>query len=102
MGYKDFKEKVKSLGGIWATRDVYFTQTRDSYYASYKPAYPDSSPEDAVISDITRSGAYLLGDFEFVRFDKGAGKVTATYFASFEDLEKHIKKESTKRCMTNW
>lgn len=93
MGYKDFKETVKSLGGVWATEDIYFTRVRDEYYASYKPMYPASSREDVVISDITSSGAYLRGDYELVRFDKGVGKVIATYFASFEDLEKHIKEE---------
>ena len=93
MGYKDFKETVKSLGGVWATEDVYFTQTRDGHYASYKPMYPSASTEDAVISDITSSGAYLRGDYELVRFEKDAGKVTATYFTSFEDLEKHINKK---------
>ena len=43
-GFKQFKVAVKSKGGIWASRDVYYSQTRDTYAAHYAPTYPDKSP----------------------------------------------------------
>lgn len=47
--FQKFKEYVISLGGKWASDDVYFSQTKDYYYADYRPAYPDSSPGDMTL-----------------------------------------------------
>ena len=45
-----FKKNVREKGGIWASNDVYFTQYRDGYSASYIPRWPEHSPEDCSIS----------------------------------------------------
>lgn len=45
-----FKNSIREKGGIWASDDVYFTQYRDGYSASYKPYFPEHSVEDCAIS----------------------------------------------------
>ena len=49
-GFATFKESVREKGGIWASNNVYFTQYRDGYSASYIPHWPEHSPEDCAIS----------------------------------------------------
>ena len=46
LGFGDFKSAVRRKGGIWASDDVYFTQYRDGYSASYKPEWPEHSKAD--------------------------------------------------------
>lgn len=48
--FKWFKKQVKAKGGKWATDDVYFTQTRDFYFADYFPEYPERSSRDDSIT----------------------------------------------------
>ena len=48
--FRGFKEMVKSKGGVWNSDDVYFTQFRDGWSASYIPKYPEYSSEDQAIS----------------------------------------------------
>lgn len=50
MNFHDFKNRVRAKGGIWASDAVYFSQFRDGYSASYKPSFPEHSPEDRAIS----------------------------------------------------
>lgn len=49
-GFATFKESVREKGGIWASNNVYFTQYRYGYSASYIPHWPEHSPEDCAIS----------------------------------------------------
>lgn len=54
MGYLSdfywFKRQIREKGGIWSSKHVYFSQTRDGYTAAYLPCYPQKSEEDKVIS----------------------------------------------------
>ena len=86
--FKNFKNKVKALGGVWASEDTYFSQTRDEYCAEYRPSYPSSTNRDMILKDIRRTGAYLRGNYEIVRL--WGGKVQAFYY---EDLDGTIKAE---------
>jgi len=40
-----FKQVVASLGDIWASDHIYFSQTRDDYSAQYAPSYPHNTKE---------------------------------------------------------
>lgn len=56
---KKFKKLV--LGkckefGILDTENIYFSQTRDMYYADYKPKYPEKTNGDFTISQEVMSG----------------------------------------------
>ena len=48
-GYKWFVRTVKSKGGIWAKKDVYFSQMRDFYIANYSLNYPEKSDHDQTL-----------------------------------------------------
>lgn len=48
--FHNFKNNVREKGGIWASDDVYFSQFRDGFSATYKPKYPEHSPDDCSIS----------------------------------------------------
>lgn len=50
LSYKEFKAEVLAKGGIWASDDVYFSQYRDGYSASYQPNYPEHSKEDCAFA----------------------------------------------------
>ena len=47
---QNFQRNIREKGGIWASDDVYFTQFRDGFSASYRPCFPERSPEDCSIS----------------------------------------------------
>lgn len=47
--FKSFIQFVKERGGVWASKDVYFTQTRDCYIADYRPDYPNQTEKDKTI-----------------------------------------------------
>jgi len=49
MSFSKFKIIIRSLGGVWASSNVYFSQTQCEYSAGYLPAYPDTSKEDSSI-----------------------------------------------------
>lgn len=56
---KEFKKLVlgKCKGfGILDTENIYFSQTRDMYYADYKPKYPEKTNGDFTISQEVISG----------------------------------------------
>lgn len=46
--FKYYQSYIKSLGGIWASNDVYFAQMRDMYTAAYLPRYPERSDKDEI------------------------------------------------------
>ena len=48
--FHSFKQMVRERGGVWYSRDVYFTQFRDGWSAAYMPDYPLRSSEDQAIS----------------------------------------------------
>ncbi len=62
IGFKDFRIHIGSRLGI---ADVYFSQTKDFYYADYRPNYPERTSADLLISynHITEE-AKLLGNLE--------------------------------------
>jgi hypothetical protein len=84
--FKIFQDKVKALCGVWASEDTYFTQTRDEYCAEYRPCYPEHTNRDMIIKDIRRTGAYLRGNYELVRF--WDGKVQAFYYEELDGTTK--------------
>lgn len=47
--FKAFQGNIRRKGGIWASEDVYFCQTRDYYIADYRPNYPKFSDADKTI-----------------------------------------------------
>lgn len=64
---KEFKEfvlgKCKEVG-ISDTENIYFSQTRDMYYADYKPNYPEKTNGDFTISQEIISGTRkMYGNF---------------------------------------
>lgn len=48
--FRQFQANIREKGGIWAGDDVYFSQYRDGFSASYKPNFPNHSSEDCAIS----------------------------------------------------
>ena len=56
---KEFKQfvlgKCKEFG-ILDTENIYFSQTKDVYYADYKPKYPEKTNGDFTISQEVISG----------------------------------------------
>ena len=51
LGFDGFKREVRAMGGVWADSvHVFFTQFRDGYGASYRPYWPERTPEDQAIS----------------------------------------------------
>lgn len=48
--FKKFQKDIRKLGGIWDSDFVYFSQFLTSYYADYRPYYPDSSDKDISIA----------------------------------------------------
>ena len=48
--FRQFQANIREKGGIWAGEDVYFSQYRDGFGASYQPNFPYHSPEDCAIS----------------------------------------------------
>lgn len=81
-----FQYKIKNIGGVWASNDVYFMQTRDSYSAAYKPCYPKSSPRDMIIQTIDRTGAYKRGNYELIRRDEKNDRWFSEYFDNLEQV----------------
>lgn len=72
IGFCDFKNCVLEKGGIWASCDVYFTQFRDGYSASYKPNYPEHSKEDCAIfyNWLTGKWSYMPPDIYDRKYQK--------------------------------
>lgn len=50
--FKQFRTMIKSIGGVWNGDDVYFSQMRDGYSASYKPNYPKYYTKDMIIQTL--------------------------------------------------
>lgn len=85
--FTDFQRIIRSIGGVWNSENVYFSQTRDSYVAAFKPQYPTSTQQDMLIQTIDRSGAYQLGDFEFIRYYPELKKCMSQYFRTFQQMK---------------
>lgn len=82
--FKWFIQRVRAIGGVWASESVFFSQTRDGYSAAYKPSYPESSKNDMIINDIRNSGAYLRGNYELIKMENG--KFQPFYFDQISDI----------------
>lgn len=87
--FKKFKNDILSLPGVWKNEnDVFFTQYRDCFEASYRPNYPNGSAKDASIRTIDKTGAYLRGNYELIIFQDG--KYNAIYFLNLEELKNYF------------
>ena len=93
--FKDFKNNIAELGGVWNNQNnVYFSQQRDCYAAEYRPRYPLSSKKDIIIQTIDRTGAYLRGNYELIMFLEN--KVVALYFDDVDDIKNFLG--GVKKC----
>lgn len=86
--FKFFRSEVTALFPLEKRNDIYFSQMRDGYSATYKPEYPNGSKRDIIISDISESGAYLRGNYEMIHFHDG--KAHAHYAEKLFDLRKEM------------
>lgn len=83
--FKQFRTMIKSIGGVWNGDDVYFSQMRDGYSASYKPNYPKYCTKDMIIQTLKNTGAQNRGNYELIIY-KG-GKYCSEYFNSIDEIE---------------
>lgn len=66
-GFQAFKQLILNKCKVWEinTEDIYFNQTRDNYYADYKPKYPNKSGADfTVVKDIWKNTIQIYGNFD--------------------------------------
>lgn len=66
-GFQTFKQLILNKCKVWEinTEDIYFNQTRDNYYADYKPKYPNKSGADfTVVKDIWKNTIQIYGNFD--------------------------------------
>lgn len=66
-GFQAFKQLILNKCKVWeiSTEDIYFNQTRDNYYADYKPKYPNKSGADfTVVKDIWKNTIQIYGNFD--------------------------------------
>lgn len=66
-GFQTFKRLILNKCKTWGidTEDIYFNQTRDNYYADYKPEYPNKSGADfTVVKDIWKNTLQIYGNFD--------------------------------------
>ena len=49
IGFSDFRGEIKRAARANA-QHFYFSQSRDAYYADYRPTYPEHSPADFTVS----------------------------------------------------
>lgn len=66
-GFQTFKQLILNKCKTWEidTEDIYFNQTRDNYYADYKPEYPNKSGADfTVVKDIWKNTLQIYGNFD--------------------------------------
>ena len=88
--FKDFKNNIAELGGVWNDKNnIYFSQMRDSYAAEYRPHSPRSSTKDIIIQTIEKTGAYLRGNYELIIFLEN--KFTALYFDDVDDIKNFLE-----------
>lgn len=88
--FKKFKNDIKNIGGVWNTDDVYFSQMRDGYSASYQPKYPDGCTEDMIIQTLENSGAYNRGNYELTIWQEH--KYGCEYFNTIEEIRQYFKR----------
>lgn len=50
--FKQFKENVRNIGGVFTSEHVYFSQLTNSYIAAYLPHYPNDSKHDISITQV--------------------------------------------------
>ena len=86
--FKEFQKEIKALGNPWNTDNVYFSQHRDGYAASYKPMYPKYCNEDMIIETIYNTGAYKRGNYELIIHD--GIKFHSLYFMSMKDIKDYF------------
>lgn len=90
--FKTFREDIKSLGGVWASENVYFSQMRDGYTAAYKPKYPEPCNKYMTIQTLWASGAYNRGNYELISYREG--KFSSNYFNSIAEIKQFLEEYS--------
>lgn len=93
--FKEFRSDVKTfLGFPWDTENVYFSQERDRYAASYKPKYPDNSGQDMVIQTIYGTDASKRGNYELIVRD--GTKLLSLYFKSLKEIKNYFAEKEIR------
>ena len=87
--FKQFQEDIRLIYPIWRSEDVYFSQTRDSYSAEYRPKYPDYCTDDMIIQTIDRNGSYLNRNYELIIYEDG--KYTSKYFDEIDEIKEFLE-----------
>ena len=86
--FKQFQNDIKSINKKWNSEDVYFSQYRDGYCASYKPRYPEGCTKDMTIQTLEGTGAYNRGRYILSIYKDG--KYIAEYFNSIDELKSYF------------
>lgn len=86
--FKQFQNNIKSIGNVWNGNDVYFSQMKDGYSATYKPNYPDGCTKDMIIQTLEGTGAANRGNYELTIWKDG--KFGVEYFDSFNEIEQYF------------
>ena len=87
--FKDFQNEIKEINNIWNSENVFFTQMRDGYSASYRPKYPGYCNEDMIIQTLEGTGAANRGNYELIIF--AGGKFTSKYFNYVDEIKAYFK-----------
>lgn len=87
--FKDFQIRVKEISKTWNSENVFFTQMRDGYSASYKPEYPEACNDDMIIQTLEGTGASNRGNYELIIFDDG--KFTSKYFDYVDEIKTYFE-----------
>lgn len=90
--FKVFQNDIKNIGGVWGGNDIYFSQMKDGYSATYKPKYPDSCIEDMVIQTLENSGAYKRGNYELIIWKEN--KYGCEYFNNIEEIKQYFSSKN--------
>lgn len=87
--FKNFQIGVKEISKTWNSENVFFTQMRDGYSASYRPKYPEYCNDDMIIQTLEGTEAVNRGDYELIIFDDG--KFTSKYFNDTEEIKTYFE-----------
>ena len=87
--FKDFQNEIKEINNVWNSENVFFTQMRDGYSASYRPKYPGYCNEDMIIQTLEGTGAANRGNYELIIF--AGGKFTSKYFNYVDEIKAYFK-----------
>ena len=87
--FKDFQNEIKEINNVWNSENVFFTQMRDGYSASYRPKYPEYCNKDMIIQTLEGTGAANRGNYELIIFT--GGKFISKYFNYVDEIKAYFK-----------